>query len=122
MRLAEGLSARETFSLWVQDHVRRLTADPHTVAVLLREARGLDQTERQEIQDLSEAYVVKLTQLLTRGVREGIFKAQDPRALALLFLGSLNWMHTWYRKDGRLAPEELAEIYASFLLGGLTCN
>lgn len=47
--------------------------------------------------------------------------AQD-RVLAhvdtMLFFGMINWTYTWYRSDGALSPEELAERVVELFLNG----
>jgi AcrR family transcriptional regulator len=35
------------------------------------------------------------------------------------FYGMINWTHTWYRQDGALAPEALADLFANLFLRGL---
>jgi hypothetical protein len=37
----------------------------------------------------------------------------------MLFFGMINWTHTWFRGDGSVTPEQLADMAVDLLLGGL---
>src|SRR6185295_19029192 len=39
--------------------------------------------------------------------------------VSMSFYGMINWTHTWYRQDGALAPEALADLFADLFLRGL---
>jgi TetR/AcrR family transcriptional regulator len=37
----------------------------------------------------------------------------------MMLFGMINWTYTWYRPDGPLKPEQLADLAADLFLGGL---
>lgn len=39
--------------------------------------------------------------------------------LAMLFFGMINWTHTWFRAEGRVSAESLAEMVVELMLGGV---
>ncbi|MCE0764719.1 TetR/AcrR family transcriptional regulator [Pseudonocardia kujensis] len=43
----------------------------------------------------------------------------DPQLTALAVLGAANWVHRWYRPDGRRSPEEIGAAYADLLVDGM---
>jgi TetR/AcrR family transcriptional regulator, cholesterol catabolism regulator len=45
--------------------------------------------------------------------------ATDPRFARLLVLSAANWTYTWYRPEGPLSPEEVADRFTDLLLAGL---
>jgi hypothetical protein len=45
--------------------------------------------------------------------------AADPRFARLLVLSAANWTYTWYRPEGPLSPEEVADRFTDLLLAGL---
>jgi AcrR family transcriptional regulator len=45
--------------------------------------------------------------------------AADPRFARLLVLSAANWTYTWYRPDGPLSPEQVADRFTDLLLAGL---
>jgi hypothetical protein len=36
-----------------------------------------------------------------------------------MLFGMINWTHTWYRPDGPIGPEQLADLAADLFLHGL---
>ena len=63
-----------------------------------------------------------LEHVIERALRRGAAREQlviaDPRIAALGLLGMFNHAHQWFRLDGRVSAEELAEGFADiFLLG-----
>ena len=45
--------------------------------------------------------------------------AADPRFARLLVLSAANWTYTWYRPEGPLSPDEVADRFSDLLLAGL---
>ena len=39
--------------------------------------------------------------------------------LTMLFFGMINWTHTWFRPEGRVSAESLADMAVELMLGGL---
>ena len=39
--------------------------------------------------------------------------------LTMLFFGMINWTHTWFRAEGRVSAESLADLAVELMLGGL---
>ncbi len=54
-----------------------------------------------------------------RMARRRTFRAVDEDIVAFAVLGVQNWMVTWYRPDGRLSPEQIADQFADLFLSGL---
>lgn len=57
---------------------------------------------------------------------EALLKAIDPgidqrhlRPAAMLYFGIINWTHTWYRPEGPVPPEEIADMATAMALKGL---
>jgi hypothetical protein len=45
--------------------------------------------------------------------------ANARRAAAMLYFGVINWTHTWYRPDGPVSPDEVADMATAMALRGL---
>jgi hypothetical protein len=73
----------------------------------------------QKISDSKNAFDVKLKLLIDEGVCAGEFKVDDSRLAALAITGMVGWIHRWYRREGRLSPNEVGEILARMVLGML---
>jgi AcrR family transcriptional regulator len=60
------------------------------------------------------------TAIVESGIREGVFRPDaDPRILVYGILGMINWMHRWYRPDGRRSAAEIGEELARTVLDGV---
>jgi AcrR family transcriptional regulator len=82
--------------------------------------RGGDAAEYTAEQlELRRAYAGILERQLEEGVRSGRMTSTDIPSTARGILGMLNWMSRWYRPDGALSAEQIAEGFASTLLFGL---
>jgi len=53
------------------------------------------------------------------GIRSGAFRAGDAKLTALALLGALNWAAVWWRPDGALSVEQVADRTADLFLKGL---
>jgi len=92
------------------------------VPVLFQSADELEHEEatiaRQRRSDIDH----KLAGLVKEGVERGELRSSAPLISAYGLLGAVNWMHTWYRADGRFTPDEIAEMLADLLLYGIVSD
>ena len=59
-------------------------------------------------------------QILSQGVKVGEFPPDlDVKVTAFAITGMCNWMHRWYRRDGRLSIEEIIQQFTRLVLDGL---
>jgi hypothetical protein len=57
--------------------------------------------------------------VIADGVKAKLFKCDDPALATRALLGIMNWTLTWYRPDGALPVEQIADQYSNLLLNGL---
>lgn len=57
--------------------------------------------------------------LVRLGIEEGSIIDCDPKIAAFTIAGALSWIGRWYRPDGELAPEQIADRSIQMVLGGL---
>ena len=55
-------------------------------------------------------------------MQTGEFNATDEKFVALTLLSSLNWIHHWFKPEGKMSPEEIGNQLANLLLKGLQTN
>ncbi len=112
--------ANESPSAGLRDFARRLTTlvleSQAAVAVFFREEGSITAKQLKRINDLKSRVDDGLAALLDEGVAECEFDVEDTRTAALAIVGMIGWSYTWYRADGRLAPETLAEHMASYAM------
>jgi AcrR family transcriptional regulator len=85
--------------------------------VLLNELDNLPPARRSEVV-ARQRRIIAAVEALVRELRPGA----PALPLAMLFFGMINWTHTWFRPDGALSPEALADMAADMALGGLQAS
>ncbi len=85
--------------------------------VLLNELDNLAPKLRSEVIAKQRRIIATVEQLI-RDIRP----ATGPLALPLtmLFFGMINWTHTWFRAEGRVSAEGLADMAVDVMLEGLS--
>ncbi|MGB3180136.1 MAG: TetR/AcrR family transcriptional regulator [Cyclobacteriaceae bacterium] len=100
-------------------HILVITRDTDASAVFFNEWRHLGSERLQEFLLQREAYEERFRDIMREGIRAGVFKEVDARFATLTLLSSLNWTYNWYRKDGKMSPEEIGNQLADLLINGL---
>ena len=102
-------------------HLSAFDAHPPCVQVILRENLGTMKGERwAPIRALWKEHERLWETMLREGVESGDFAELDVKIATMGILGMCNWMHRWYRRDGRLTTEEIANIWAEIILNGIS--
>jgi AcrR family transcriptional regulator len=103
----------------IDAHVQTSLADQDAHATLLGELRSLPPERRQQVVDLRDEYEALITGVLADAQAAGRLRSDvSPRDLTLVLLSLLNWPIFWFRPDGRLTPEALADLLATVFLEG----
>jgi len=66
-----------------------------------------------------DRYELGVRNLIASGMRTGEFVSGDAALVARAMLGALNWSVQWFRPDGPMRAEEIAEKLAEYLIRGL---
>ncbi len=89
------------------------------MTIVVDEAGGLSPTHRRKIDQRRRAYVDLVRDTLQQLKEEGKLREVDVTVAAFSLLGMILWLSRWYRPDGRLTPEQVAEEITKIALGGL---
>ena len=103
----------------IRTHVLIITRDTDASAVFLHEWRHLSEPFHTDFLNLRNRYEDYFREILHDGIKAGVFSVTDEKFAVLTILSALNWLHTWYRPDGKMKPEEIADNLAIMLLNGL---
>jgi TetR/AcrR family transcriptional regulator, cholesterol catabolism regulator len=85
-------------------------------AVFLQEEKHLSKRQLKRIRDAEGAFNELLAKLLQSGIKSGDFHVEDVKLASLSISGMVRWVHRWYRPDGRLGADEIAERMAKLAL------
>jgi AcrR family transcriptional regulator len=102
----------------VRGSVRVLAAELPFVTLLLR-LRGNSEVERAALQRRREFDRI-VTRLVTAAEQEGDVRPDvDPAITSRLLFGTVNSLTEWYRPDGDLTPDDLADALVTTTFAGL---
>jgi AcrR family transcriptional regulator len=88
-------------------------------SVLQMEIRSLTAKNFQAITKLQRLYTDKVHRIVDDGVAEGAFRVADSEIATFALVQMLTAVTRWYRPQGRLALDQLVEIYTDLSLGML---
>ncbi len=115
----EDVPADERLRKLLRNHVINLCENKDLMTVMMDLHRELSPEQWQVIVDLRNNYEDKIREIIREGVDKGFFLPYDENILTYSLLGSINWVYTWYKNDGRLTPDEIADIISEHLLKGM---
>ena len=110
----------ERLAALVEAHVEVITADPEQSSVFVTEWRHLSPERREAIGRRRDAYEQRIRDVVADGLATGAFAVVDPALAATFLLTALNGIATWYRPDGRLSGDRIADHYVDLALRSLS--
>lgn len=87
--------------------------------VFFRERRWLPPPAAFAIQGQRDRVDEILDLILQEGVAAGLFVEMPPKTTRLAIQGMLNWTIEWWRPDGPLTADQLADRFSELILRGL---
>jgi AcrR family transcriptional regulator len=110
----------------VEETLRRIVAYQVTLlaghlpflTVFFSEESGLPPAMARRVAREKRQYDAAIERVVRAGIAAGRFRALDPRLVVFAIDGMCNWMHKWYRPDGRLRPEDIAAVFVDLLESG----
>jgi AcrR family transcriptional regulator len=103
----------------IRAYLRILAENTDLSSVLLFEHRSLERKQHARHVPNRDKFEALWRTVLEEGVAARLFKCDDPALSTRAILGILNWTITWYRPEGALEIDEIADHYSNLLLNGL---
>ena len=114
----QDLSADETLRRLIRYQVRLLAGHLPFLTVFFSEEGGLPADLARRVARAKRQYDLALEGVVRAGIRQAAVRDLDPRLLVFAILGACNWLYKWYRPDGRLSPDQIADVFVSLFEGG----
>lgn len=111
--VADARDAEGKVRALVHHHVAFFADHMSEMKVLSHEADSLTGARDAEVRTLKRDYVDLLAGAMAAA------GAADPRTAALALFGMMNWIYTWYRPEGRLSADQLADAFVRMALHGV---
>jgi AcrR family transcriptional regulator len=115
-RVKASASARLRFV--IISHLRCLLDEVEGSATHLL-TNALPPRQQRYLVTKRDRYELGVRNLIVSGMRGGEFIQGDAALMARAILGALNWSVQWFRPDGEMTADEIAEKLADYLVRGL---
>jgi hypothetical protein len=86
--------------------------------VFFSEEAGLPPAMAAQAAKAKREYDRTIERVVREGIAGGVFRDLPPTMVVFGILGMCNWLHTWYRADGPLSPEQIADVFVTVLERG----
>jgi AcrR family transcriptional regulator len=88
--------------------------------IFFRSMHLLGPEKQKQVRAERRRYHERFRALIEEGQRTGVFSTATPADLVVDYhFGSVHHLATWYHRDGRLSPQEVADQLADLLLRAL---
>ena len=115
----QNIPADEKLRLMIRQYLQILAENMDLAAVLLFEHRALEHRQHARHIPNRDKFESLWKDAIVEGVDKKLFKCDDPALATRALLGQLNWTITWFRENGALSIEQIADKYSNLLLNGL---
>jgi len=115
----QSIPAGQKLRQMIRAYLQILAENTDLSAVLLFEHRSLERKQHARHVPSRDKFEALWRDVLVEGVAAGSFQCDDPALTTRAILGILNWTITWYRPNGDLTIEQIADQYSQLLLKGL---
>jgi AcrR family transcriptional regulator len=103
----------------IHAHIRVITSNLDASTVYFHEWKFLAEPRRSAFLERRDHYEQLMRGLVAEAVASGEFSSVDPKWATLLILSAVNWLYQWYRPDGPLSPDEIAERFIEMIFQGM---
>jgi TetR/AcrR family transcriptional regulator, cholesterol catabolism regulator len=116
--IAERRPADETLRRIVQYQVTLLAEHLPFLTVFFSEESGLPAPMAARATRAKREYDLAIARVVRDGVEAGLLRDLPPRLVVFGLLGMCNWLHKWYRPDGKRSADEIADVFVALLERG----
>jgi TetR/AcrR family transcriptional regulator, cholesterol catabolism regulator len=116
---AQDIPADEKLRQMIHAYLQILAENTDLSAVLLFEHRSLDHRQHSRHVPNRDQFEALWKTVIADGVKSKLFTCDNPALTARALLGIMNWTITWYRPDGGLTIDQIADQYSVLILNGL---
>ena len=116
--IEQRLPADEKLRRIVRYQVSLLASHLPFLKVFFAEEAGLPAPMAARAARARREYDRAIERAYRDGVDEGLFRDLSPTLVVFGILGMCNWLHEWYKPEGRSTPTEIADVFLDVLERG----
>jgi len=99
--------------------MRLIAEHKQEVTVFLHERQLLTSDRWREVVAKRDAYQRIVEDIVSEGIESGVFRPVPLKVATLGLLGMTNWGYQWFRSNGPLTADEIADAFADMVIEGL---
>ena len=109
----------EKLKRMINEHIRIIIQNLDAATVFFIEWSYLKEPDLKEFISMREKYERGFREVIQEGITSGDFRMIDVNFTVRLLFSIMNGVHEWYKKSGKVAPDEVGEKMSAFILNGL---
>jgi AcrR family transcriptional regulator len=109
----------ERLSRAIHEHLRVAADHEDEFSLMQIELRALSAERRAEMVSRRDAYEARWRRAIEQGIANGELRDCDVRLAGISILSLCNWFTQWYRPEGPMTVDEVAEAFVGLFLTGL---
>jgi AcrR family transcriptional regulator len=117
--LASGTPPVDRIRGAIREHLRVAADHADELSLIQIELRSLSPEHRAQMIERRNAYEALWRAAISEGIADGSLRDFDVRLAGIGILSACNWFTQWYRPNGSLSVDEVAERFCDLFLTGL---
>lgn len=113
-----GLSPRDQLRWFIREVIRGVTEDKDVMQVIFENTNSLSPEAREKVRKQKRKFDESLELILKDGIKTGDFHIPDIKMAIFVIQGACSFGYQWYKPNGRLTPDEIADKMIYLLENG----
>ncbi|NUN48622.1 MAG: TetR/AcrR family transcriptional regulator [Candidatus Brocadiae bacterium] len=113
-----GAAAVQRLRLLIKTQMQTMLDALHGTAAHIQ-MDAFEPAKWRKLVDKRDRYEAEMRRTIADGVRKMEFRPVDTAVATRAILGAVNWSITWFRPDGPMKPEDLADSFSEIFVNGL---
>ena len=117
--LERKLPAEELLREVIYNQIMAYIDEMPNITIFFSETHNLLPENRKSINERRKKYGDIIAGFLRGGIEKNVFREIEIYPIVYGIIGMCNWLSYWYKLDGRLKPEEIADLYTDIVFRGI---
>lgn len=117
--MEQKMTVEERIRKFIYNHIMAVFDEAPNISIFFTEKAHLTPDNLESINVRRKIYEKKIASVFEEGIEKNILKKIDVIPTVYAIIGMCNWLYHWYKPNGRLKPEEIAELYSDMILNGI---
>lgn len=105
---SNGKNGLDKVLLLIGKYVELITSEMGSFAVL-GEFDALEAQNKATVARRRDKFDRQFRKIISEGIADETIRAVDPKLTVFFYMGAINWMTRWFKPDGALRGEEIAQ-------------